>query len=252
MVLLAGESRFSRAIWNELRRRWPDARAIVESPIPRRQLVRRRLRVLGPVAVAGQLAFVGLVVPLLRRRGEARVREVLARHGLDDGAFTGDVTRVSSVNTADARAALRSLAPRVVVVHGTRILDRETLACVDATIINMHGGITPFCRGVHGGYWALADGRPDLAGVTVHLVDEGIDTGPVLAQALIEPGDQDSFTTYPALLTAAGLPLLIAAVERALAGTLSPRPPLVAGPSLLRSHPTLWGYLWRRATLKVR
>ncbi len=249
---MAGSGRMSRVVWNALRRRWPGAHALVERRLPRRQLVRRRLARLGPVTVFGQVAFVGLLVPLLSRRGEARVRHILARHQLDDGPFEGRVTRVPSVNTAETRAALRALAPRVVVVHGTRILERETLASVAAPFINMHGGITPFCRGVHGGYWALVDGRSDLAGVTVHLVDEGIDTGPVLGQALIEPGPGDSFATYPALSTAAGLPLLFDAVERALAGTLAATPSLCAGPSLLRTHPTLWGYLWRRAALRVR
>jgi folate-dependent phosphoribosylglycinamide formyltransferase PurN len=250
-VLLAGSGRMSCVVWNALRRRWPGAHALVEDPIPRRQLVRRRLARLGPVTVAGQVAFVGLVVPLLRRRGEARVRQILDGHRLDDGPFEGQVTRVPSVNSDEARAALRALAPGVVVIHGTRILDRETLATVAVPFINMHGGITPFCRGVHGGYWALADGRSDLAGVTVHLVDEGIDTGPVLGQALIEPGPADSFATYPVLSTAAGLPILLDAVERALAGTLTPIPSLCAGPSLLRTHPTLWGYLWRRAARGV-
>ncbi len=251
-MLLAGSGRMSRVVWNALRRRWPAAHALVESPVPRRQLARRRLARLGPVTVAGQVAFVGLLVPLLRRSGEARVRDILARHRLDDGPFEGQVTRVPSVNTDEARAAVRALAPRAVVVHGTRLLDRATLASVAAPFINMHGGITPFCRGVHGGYWALADGRADLAGVTVHLVDQGIDTGPVLGQALIEPGPADSFATYPALSTAAGLPLLVDAVERALAGALAPTGSLCTGPSLLRTHPTLWGYLWRRAARKVR
>jgi folate-dependent phosphoribosylglycinamide formyltransferase PurN len=252
VVLLTRDGPLSGVVWRALRHRWPSLHAVVEAPLSRGRLIRRRLTTLGPVTVAGQVAFAGLVAPLLRRRGAPRIRRILAEHRLEQGAVGEPATRVASVNTPEARAALRALAPDVVVVHGTGILTDETLRCVSAPFINMHTGITPFCRGVHGGYWALADGRADLAGVTVHLVDRGIDTGPVLAQAIIQIGPDDSYATYPALQTAAGLPLLVDAVERALAGTLAPRAPLASAPSRLRTHPTLWGYLWRRAARQVR
>jgi methionyl-tRNA formyltransferase len=44
--------------------------------------------------------------------------------------------------------------------------------------------------------------------VTVHLLDEGIDTGPVVAQARVEPTPDDNFATYPLLQLATALPLL--------------------------------------------
>ena len=44
------------------------------------------------------------------------------------------------------------------VVNGTRILSRRMLESIDAVFLNMHVGITPKYRGVHGGYWALANG----------------------------------------------------------------------------------------------
>ena len=82
----------------------------------------------------------------------------------------------------------------------------------------MHAGITPAYRGVHGGYWALAEGRTDLVGTTIHLVDEGIDTGGVIEQASFSPTEADTFVTYPYLHTAAGLPPLIEAVRGILRG----------------------------------
>ena len=112
----------------------------------------------------------------------------------------------------------------------------------------MHAGITPRYRGVHGGYWALASGDAAHCGVTVHLVDAGIDTGGILAQALIRPTPVDSFVTYPLLQLAAGLPLLVDAARAGLAGTLRPLPADAASPSRLWSHPTLAQWLsgWRR------
>jgi methionyl-tRNA formyltransferase len=121
-------------------------------------------------------------------------------------------------------------------------------------MLNLHMGITPRYRGVHGGYWALADGRPDLAGTTVHLVDEGIDTGGILGQATFEASPCDSIATYPALHVACGLPMLIDAAGRLLDGVAAtPVAPLAgAEESQLRWHPTAWGYLARRFRRGVR
>ncbi|MFJ1767976.1 formyltransferase family protein [Amycolatopsis sp. NPDC088138] len=50
-------------------------------------------------------------------------------------------------------------------------------------IINCHPGRLPHYRGVRPVNWALRN-RDDLAGVTLHVIDDGVDTGPVLAEAL--------------------------------------------------------------------
>ena len=90
--------------------------------------------------------------------------------------------------------------------------------------INMHAGITPRYRGVHGGYWALAEQHPEWVGTTVHLVDPGIDTGGILAQATFEVTGEDTIATYPDLHLVHGLPLLGAQVDKVMAGRpLEPR-----------------------------
>jgi methionyl-tRNA formyltransferase len=88
--------------------------------------------------------------------------------------------------------------------------------------------------------------------MTVHLVDAGIDTGGILAQATFRPGPDDSYATYPLLHLAHGLPLLIDAVAAALDGRLARRPSIADGPSRFRSHPTAWGHVWRRVARGVR
>ena len=89
---------------------------------------------------------------------------------------------------------------------------------MDCPVINTHAGLTPRHRGVHGGYWALAEGHPELVGTTVHLIDEGIDTGAVLGRAHFSPTRRDSVATYPYLHLAAGLPLLAEQVQLTLRG----------------------------------
>lgn len=214
--------------------------------------MRRRLRRLGLATVAGQLAFLGLAVPTLRWSARGRIREIYRQHGLQNSPPGAVAARVSSVNSAEARTLIQQYQPNVVVVNGTRVISHATLAAITCPIINMHSGITPLYRGVHGGYWALAERRPELAGTTVHLVDRGIDTGTILGQARLQITRRDSFVTYPHLHTAAGLPVLLNAVQRALEGCLSPSAGIPELESRLRYHPTLWGYLYRRLRYGVR
>jgi len=148
---------------------------------------------------------------------------------------------VPSVNSPECVAAIERLKPRVILLLGTRIVDRKTLAAIKAPLINYHAGITPKYRGIHGGYWAKAEGDLENFGVTVHLVDPGIDTGAVLYQARLKPNATDNYATFPYLQLATVLPLLEQAVRDALAGKLNPQ--TVDLPSRLWSHPTIWRYI---------
>jgi folate-dependent phosphoribosylglycinamide formyltransferase PurN len=247
VVLLARDRFSTRIVFHRLRASFPDLRVVIEDGVSRAVLLRGRVRRLGLLLAAGQVLFSLAAAPLLRRAAAARIAALKREHALDDSPIPEEVvTRVPSVNSDEARAVLAALAPRVVVVNGTRIIGRRTLGCVDAPFLNMHAGITPLYRGVHGGYWAVAEGRPHEAGTTVHRVDEGIDTGEVLAQATFAVTPADSIATYPYLHLAAGLPLLEEQIRAALEGRLEARPPLAGAESRLRYHPTLWGYLWRR------
>jgi len=200
----------------------------------------------------GQTVFVVAVAPVLRRRARRRIAAIVREHSLDLSPPRAAPHRVRSVNSEAARDLMKKIDPSVVVVSGTRIIGRKTLACVDTVFLNMHAGITPLYRGVHGGYWALADGNKDLVGTTVHVVDEGIDTGRIIGQATFDVTEEDTFATYPYLHLAAGLPLLRDAVARALNGEPLPEAEGRELPSRLRYHPTVWGYLATRSAVGVR
>ena len=82
--------------------------------------------------------------------------------------------------------------------------------------------------------------------MTVHVVDEGIDTGNIIAQALISPTGQDSFVTYPYLLTESALPLLRSAISDIREDRLKTVP--ATGQSEIWYHPGFIQYLlgWLR------
>jgi len=241
VVLLTSDCDFGRIAASRLADTFTDLMVIVEEPISRLTLLKGRLRRLGVLRVAGQLAFM-LLQRLQQRMARERIAEILRTARLKAEWPRGAaLVRVTSVNSAECIANIQQLKPQVILVLGTRLIDRPVLTATDAPFINYHAGITPKYRGVHGGYWAKAEGDLGNFGVTVHLVDDGIDTGAVLYQTRITPAARDSFSTYPYLQVAAALPLLEQAARDAAAGTLKPQP--VDLPSRAWSHPTLWSYL---------
>ncbi|HEY0150769.1 MAG TPA: formyl transferase [Longimicrobium sp.] len=253
VVLLCGPGPSTNIVYHALAREFGDVTVVMETLPTRSHLLRRRLRKLGIATVAGQLPFQLAVVPLLRRASARRIEAIMREHGLDDSPIPEPVIiRIPSTNSDEAREELRRLDPAVIVVNGTRIISRATLASTAAPFVNMHAGITPAYRGVHGGYWALVEGRPDLAGTTVHFVDEGIDTGGIIAQATFTVTPEDSFATYPHLHLAVGVPILVRSVRGLLEGTLQRDPPREGLESRLRSHPTVWGYAGARFRRGVR
>ena len=249
VVLLAGPGESTNVVANFLASRVPALVVVVEDSPSRLAMTRRRALRVGWYTATGQVLFVTLVQPVLRRRGRRRRSVILADSSLDPSPRV-PFRHVRSVNDDETLALLVSLRPVAVVVHGTRIITPRVLESMACPVLNIHAGITPRYRGVHGGYWALAENHPEWVGTTVHLVDPGIDTGGILAQATFTPTAEDTIATYPDLHLAHGLPLLAAQLDLVLAGgTPDPVPQGMAAGSRLYYHPTLWGYLagwWRR------
>jgi len=64
-----------------------------------------------------------------------------------------------------------------------RILKPELINIPSSGCINIHLAYLPYNRGRNPNVWAIVDGTP--AGVTIHYIDEGIDTGDIIAQTKI-------------------------------------------------------------------
>jgi phosphoribosylglycinamide formyltransferase 1 len=93
-------------------------------------------------------------------------------------------------DTALAKAVAEHRPDLVVSAGFLKILGPGFLDGIGVPMINTHPALLPAFPGVHGPADALAYGVK-VTGATVHLVDHGVDTGPVLAQAAVpvEPGD---------------------------------------------------------------
>ena len=81
--------------------------------------------------------------------------------------------------------------PDVVLVFGTGILRQPLLSVFEGRIINIHLGLSPYYRGAGTNFWPLVNREPEYVGATIHYLDAGIDTGPIISHArpVIERGD---------------------------------------------------------------
>jgi len=120
--------------------------------------------------------------------------------------------------------ALRALAPDLLVVAAYgQILRKEVLALPTHGPINVHASLLPAYRGASPITAALLDGLTQT-GISMMRMDQGLDTGPVIAQAKIAIMPQDTTATLSERLAALGAHLLIETLPAWLAGTITPTP----------------------------
>lgn len=251
IVLLAGNWNTTPIVYNFLQEHFDVVKVVIEHPVPRKEFLKRRIRKLGWIRTGGQILFQILVNKPLSFFSKRRIQKILSHYQLQQQTIPDNyIIRVTSVNDADCLQHLKNLNPDLIIVHGTRIISKKTLNSVVAPFINIHAGITPKYRGSHGAYWALYNNDNEHCGVTVHLIDSGIDTGQILAQGNIPLTAEDNFSTYPYLQLAEGLLLLKEVLLKIEEGNMPRVNPELE--SALWHHPTLWGYLWKRITNGVK
>jgi len=121
-------------------------------------------------------------------------------------------------------SALRGLAPDVVVVaaYGL-ILPPEVLTAAPGGALNVHASLLPRWRGAAPVSHAILAGDA-VTGATIMLVDEGLDTGPILAQATLPLPADASAGAVTALLAELGAALLADTLPRWMRGEITPTP----------------------------
>jgi len=127
-------------------------------------------------------------------------------------------------SNAEFRAQLEAIAPdAIVVVAYGRIIPPWMLALPRLGCINLHGSLLPKYRGAAPIQWAIAMGDA-YTGNTTMLLEEGLDTGPILLQQTMEIGPtQTSVDLFP-MLARAGAPLVIETLAGLADGTIHPQP----------------------------
>lgn len=134
------------------------------------------------------------------------------------------VMQPASLRARDVQEELAALRPEVVVVAAYgQILPREVLQIPARGCVNVHPSLLPLYRGASPVVTALLEGA-EVTGVTLMLMDEGMDTGPILAQRKEAIRPSDTADTLTPRLFLLGADLLAETLPRWLAGEVVPQP----------------------------
>ncbi len=249
ILLLATKGVPTNIVYNALTSVSQNMEVIIEGKIGFQHLLKGRLKKLGFTLTLGQLAFQLIIPPLLKIFSAKRIAEIINIYKLNTSPIPNKKIRtINSVNSVLIIDLIEKIKPEIILLNGTRILSREIIEQITCPIINIHVGITPQYRGVHGGYWALFNNDVENFGVTIHHVDKGIDTGNIIKQVRITPDKRDNFTTYPILQYAFAckeLPEIVQAIVQN--GTEHYSNEFTPTKSKLWYHPTLSQYLFGKA-----
>ena len=177
-------------------------------------VLRKRIPRLGLITVANQTLLVLYRRLFEIRRDKEAAKELFSskpNHYIECKGV--DILEVSDINSDRVSNFLRAKAPQVVVVSGAPILKDCILAAAEGKIINLHPGYAPQYRGRYGSFWPIYNKEPELVGTTIHFVDKGVDTGPILLQGKVNFNPDDTLGTITYRQHKLGTELLIKCLQ---------------------------------------
>jgi len=134
------------------------------------------------------------------------------------------VVQPDSLKEREAVAQLAGFQPDVIVVAAFgKILPQPVLDIPRYGCLNIHPSLLPRYRGASPVAAAILAGD-EVTGVTIMLLDSGLDTGPILAQEKVSISPQDTTGTLSARLSLAAAQMLPDVLRRWTAGEITPRP----------------------------
>ncbi len=141
-----------------------------------------------------------------------------------------------SINKPEAVEALRAVNPDLLVVAAFgQLLRPVVLQLPSLGCVNVHASLLPKYRGAAPIHWALIHGEGET-GVTTFLMDEGMDTGPILLQRRTEIGPEETAGELEERLARMGAELAVETVEGLWHGKLTPVPQPPNGPLAPKLH----------------
>ncbi len=132
------------------------------------------------------------VVAVASDKPSARALERARSAGVPASVFALDAHRDRTQRDRAMAAWLRERGSQLIVLAGyMQLLSHEFLSAFDGRVINVHPALLPAFPGLRPVEQALAYGVK-VFGVTVHFVDDGVDSGPVILQQAVELPDAGS------------------------------------------------------------
>ncbi|MFQ5462593.1 MAG: formyl transferase [Phycisphaerae bacterium] len=126
------------------------------------------------------------------------------------------------LNTESTLSWLRDAQVACLVVYGTNLIKPPLLGAWPERTVNLHLGLSPYYRGTATNFYPLVNGEPQYVGATIHLIDEGIDSGPILRHVRPEIVDDDMPHTIGCKAIIAGVDAMIDSLRALEQGSLKP------------------------------
>ena len=160
------------------------------------------------------------VVAVLSNRPQARGLQVAAQHGVATEVVDHQAYPSREAFDVALAQAIDAHQPTLVLLAGfMRVLGAGFVARYQGRLLNIHPSLLPAFAGLNTHARALQAGC-EVAGATVHWVDEGLDSGAIVAQAVVPVLPADTPETLGQRVLAAEHRLYPRAVERVLAAGL--------------------------------
>ncbi|RMG74376.1 MAG: methionyl-tRNA formyltransferase [Nitrospirae bacterium] len=134
------------------------------------------------------------------------------------------VVQPNSIRDEDFLKKLKAISPEfIIVVAYGKIIPPEILELPEKGCINLHASLLPRYRGAAPIQWAIINGERET-GITTMLMDEGLDTGPVLLQKKEPILMDDTTSTLSERLAEKGADLLVQTLKGIRRGEIKPKP----------------------------
>jgi phosphoribosylglycinamide formyltransferase-1 len=162
------------------------------------------------------------VVAVTSNDTKARALDRASRAGIEAAAFPAVEFETREHRDGEMAEWLAERGVELVVLAGyMQILTGAFLERFDGRILNVHPSLLPAFPGAHAVEDALAHGAK-VTGATVHFVDEGVDTGPIVLQEAVPVAQDDTVETLHARIRQVEHRLLPHAVRLFLDGKIAP------------------------------
>jgi len=252
VIILATQGQTTNLLYNQLAQHFNVQKVILEKKISKKTILKNRIKKLGLFKVIGQVLFMVTIPKILNRTSKHRIKQIIQEADQNDSPIPDEIIiNVNSINDNSIAQLINQLSPNLIFVNGTRIISKTIIESTNNKMINIHVGITPKYRGVHGGYWALYNNDYQNFGTTVHYIDSGVDTGNIIAQRTTTISKQDNFATYPILQYCLGLKILSTEIIKSNLNNIELLNSKVSK-SKLHYHPTFNQYMYKRIMSNVK
>ena len=145
-----------------------------------------------------------------------------------------EVIQPTTLRNPEAHSRLAALSPDLIAIAAYgRILPEEVVGMAPAGCVNVHPSMLPRHRGPSPVAFTILEGD-ETAGVSIMLLDEGMDSGPVIAQVEEPIHPEDTTESLTDRLFRRGAKLLVESLPRFLQGDSSPQPQDDAGATYAR------------------